>query len=341
MECLPRGSRVAILRLRSLGDCVLTTPALDILKRYRRDLHLAIFVENRFREIFEGNPDLAEIHSPELGRLRRFRPQLCLNFHGGARSAWMTELSGARYRAGFGHYRQQFVYNVHIPRAQEILRVDRKVHTAEHLASAIFYLGAPAGEIPRAKLIPGGAAPPAPGPRSAVIHAAPYSVPLFHQSHPYALPGGADSRPAARNAAAGHAGRPGHHAVAATPEKTWAPDNFLAIAGHLAQSGLSPVFIGAAGDDLAPFRAYPTLQTSLSEIKSLLAQAALFVGNDSGPAHMAAAFGVPSVVIFGPSDPAIWGPWRTMGEVVAADGGIAGVTVPQVLGALQRLRVPA
>ena len=61
LECVPRGSRVAILRLRSLGDCVLTTPALDILKRYRADLHLAIFVENRFREIFEGNPDLAEI----------------------------------------------------------------------------------------------------------------------------------------------------------------------------------------------------------------------------------------------------------------------------------------
>ena len=300
MECLPRGSRVAILRLRSLGDCVLTTPALDILKRCRRDLQLAIFVENRFREIFEGNPDLAEIHPPELARLRRFRPQLCLNFHGGARSAWMTELSGAHYRAGFGHYRQQFVYNVHIPRAQEILRVDRKVHTAEHLASAIFFLGAPVGEIPRGKLIPRGAALPAPGPRAAVIHA-----------------------------------------VAATPEKTWAPDNFLAIASHLAQSGLSPVFIGAAGDDLAPFRAYPTLQTSLSEIKSLLARAALFVGNDSGPAHMAAAFGVPSVVIFGPSDPAIWGPWRTTGEVAAADGGVAGVTVPQVLGALQRLRVPA
>ena len=56
---------------------------------------------------------------------------------------------------------------------------------------------------------------------------------------------------------------------------------------------------------------------------------------------MAAAFGVPSVVIFGPSDPAIWGPWRTAGEVVAAPGGIGDVTVAQVLGALQRLRVPA
>ena len=308
MECLPRGSRIAILRLRSLGDCVLTTPALDILKRYRPDLRLAIFVENRFREIFEGNPDLAEIHPPELAWLRRFRPQLCLNLHGGTRSAWMTELSGARYRAGFGHYRQQFVYNVPIPRAQAILHVDRTVHTAEHLASAIFFLGAPVGEIPRAKLVPGGGAPPTPEPAYAVIHA-----------------------------------------VAATPEKTWAAEHFLAIAAHLAQSGLSPVFIGAGDDDLAPFRQFRTLQSSLSEIKRQLASAALFVGNDSGPAHMAAAFGLPSVVIFGPSDPAIWGPWRTTGEVVAASGGgagggsgdIADVTVAQVLGALQRLRVPA
>ena len=261
---------------------------------------LAVFVENRFREIFEGNPDLAELHPPELAGLRRFRPQLCLNLHGGTRSAWMTELSGARYRAGFGHYRQQFVYNVNIPRAQETLRVDRKVHTAEHLASAVFFLGAPICEIPRAKLVPAGPAPTAADPAYAVIHA-----------------------------------------VAATPEKTWASAHFLAVAAHLAQSGLSPVFIGGSGDDLTPFRPYTTLKSSLSEIKSLLASAALFVGNDSGPAHMAAAFGLPSVVVFGPSDPIIWGPWRTAGEVVAAPGGIGDVTVAQVLDALQRLRVPA
>jgi ADP-heptose:LPS heptosyltransferase len=303
LECLPRDSRVAIVRLRSLGDCVLTTPALDILKRFRPDLRLAVFVEDRFREIFEGNPDLAEIHAPELSALRHFRPQLCLNFHGGTRSAWMTELSGARYRAGFGHYRQQFVYNVPIPRAQEILRLDRIVHTAEHLASAIFFLGAPISEIPRAKLFPPSPAPPALEPKTAIIHA-----------------------------------------VAATPEKTWSPANFLAVADNLAQSGPSPIFIGGPGDDLTPFRRYPTIQTSLSGVKSLLASASLFVGNDSGPAHMAAAFGLPSVVIFGPSDPAIWGPWRTTGEAVAAPGGgstgIGDVTVPQVLGALQRLRVP-
>ena len=108
------------------------------------------------------------------------------------------------------------------------------------------------------------------------------------------------------------------------------------MAAHLVDSGISPVFIGSPEDDLTPFRQYRTLQASLSDLKSLLATATLFVGNDSGPAHMAAAFGVPSVVLFGPSDPAIWGPWRTTGEVVAMDSGVA-----PVLGALQRLRVPA
>jgi ADP-heptose:LPS heptosyltransferase len=131
------------------------------------------------------------------------------------------------------------------------------------------------------------------------------------------------------------------HAIAATPEKTWDPANFVAVAEYLTHSGMDPIFIGAPGDDLTPFGQYPTLQSSLSEVKSRLAGAALFIGNDSGPAHMAAAYGLPSVVIFGPSDPAIWGPWRTAGEVVAAHGPIADVAVAQVLSALQRLRVPA
>ena len=65
------------------------------------------------------------------------------------------------------------------------------------------------------------------------------------------------------------------------------------------------------------------------------------MGNDSGPAHMAAAFGMPVVVIFGESDPAIWGPWKTAGEVVTAPSGISGVTTSQVLDALARLRVHA
>lgn len=316
LACLPRGSRVAILRLRSLGDCVLTTPALDILKRCRGDLRVAVVVEERFRAIFEDNPDVDEIMLPELAALRKWNPRLCLNLHGGSRSAWMTAGSGARYRAGFGHYRHQLVYNVRIPRAQEILGAERTVHTAEHLASAMFYLGAPVTEIPRAKLICG------------------IGLLACRSDTPNALRGRQAGRPIPLFAVI--------HPVAATPGKTWRAEGFLTVAEYLQQSGLEPVFIGGAGDDLSPFNSYRTIAGApLSEIKTLLSTASLFVGNDSGPAHMAAAFGIPEVVIFGNSDPAIWGPWRTVSQVIAAPGGISRVGAPQVLDALQRLRVLA
>jgi len=114
------------------------------------------------------------------------------------------------------------------------------------------------------------------------------------------------------------------------------------VARHLQASPTDVVFIGARGDDFSPFQDFPTLSGApLEELKCRLASATVFVGNDSGPAHMAAAFGVPSVVVFGASDPAIWGPWRTPSEVVTAPGGIADITVDQVLGALARLRVAA
>lgn len=281
------------MRLRSLGDCVLTTPAIDLLRRFRPDLRLAIAVEDRFRAVFEGNSDIDEILAPSIAAVRDFRPDLCVNLHGGTRSAWITALSGARWRAGFGHYRAQLAYNVRIPRAQEILGAERKAHTAEHLASAMFYLGVPVSEIPRAKL---------------------NAAEIAGQSAPLCV----------------------IHAVAAAPEKTWPAAGFLDVAGHLKSAGIEPVFIGAASDDLGAFKAYRTVQAPLSSVKQLLAGASLFVGNDSGPAHMAAAFGLPVVVLFGTSDPGIWGPWRTAGEVLPV-----GASSADVIAALSRLRVAA
>jgi heptosyltransferase-3 len=299
LERLAPGSRVAVIRLRSLGDCVLTTPALDILKRSRPDLRVAVVVEDRFRAIFEGNPDIEKLLRPGLGELRAWRPELCLNLHGGTASARLAALSLARLRAGFGHYRGQIVYNVRIPRAQEILGEERTVHTAEHMASAMFYLGASRMEVPRAKLF--AAAAPA-GRSYAVIHP-----------------------------------------MASEPDKTWRADGFLHTARYLRETcDLDPVFIGGPGEDLSFFREYRTVAGApLGEIKSLLCGAALFVGNDSGPAHMAAAFGVPVVVVFGSSDARIWHPWRTASEVVEGGADIASVGERQVLDALERLRVPA
>jgi ADP-heptose:LPS heptosyltransferase len=294
-EVEPGGS-VAVVRLRSLGDSVLTTPALRILKRARPDVRVAVMVEDPFRAIFEDQPDTDVILPPRLDALRKLRAAVCLNLHGGSRSAWMTVASGARRRVGFGHYRMQWAYDLHVPRAQEILGEERTVHTAEHLASAMFWLGAPRCKIPRASL---------------GSHALPTSTSVA-VIHPFA----------------------------ATPAKTWPAEGFRAVAGHLEHSGMEVVVIGGADDDFTPFAAWRTMRGAiLGQVKDLLAGAALFVGNDSGPAHMAAAFGLPVLAIFGASNPAIWGPWRTQSRVVTAPDGIASVSVDQVLEALARLGV--
>ena len=218
--------------------------------------------------------------------------------HGGTRSLILTEFSAAPYTAGFAHFRCSWAYGLRIPRAQEILGVERTVHTAEHLASAVFYLGVPVAEIPRARLF----------------------APQVKPARPYAV----------------------LHPAASAPEKTWPPGGFLEVARSLRSTGLEPVFVGASGDVLRPFHEFRVLAGApLSEIKTLMRNATLFVGNDSGPAHMAAAFFLPLVVIFGASDPLVWAPWKANAQQIVAAGPIGSISPQQVLDSVERLGVKA
>ena len=297
---LTRATKILVVRLRSLGDCVLSTPAIHVLKQSRPIAEIAVVAEQEWHAVFEGNPDVSRILLPTFRSVWEFEPDVCIDYHGGNTAARLTFMSGAKYRAGFIHFKRRAAYNIRIPSAQWILHCSRAVHTAEHMASAMFHLGVPKGEVPRARL---------------------FAAPPVHPRAPYAV----------------------IHPVAATPEKTWTAAGFLRIAEYLRDHHrLDSVFIAGKDQDLSAFAGWETISGApLAEIKTLIAGASLFVGNDSGPAHIAAAFGVPPVVIFGPSDPVIWGPWITRGEIVQADGPIGSVTVEQVIGAVDRLRVLA
>ena len=167
----------------------------------------------------------------------------------------------------------------------------------------MYHLGVPFAPIPPARLFSGGA----PLPR--------------HLTSPYAV----------------------IHPVASQPEKTWPPAFFLEAAQHIKRSlGLEPVFISGPGEDLSPFQKWPTFTNiPLAQIKRLLQEATLFLGNDSGPAHMAAAFQLPTIVLFGPSDPVVWAPWRTHSEVLVSEGPIHNIAPQQVIVALEKMRVHA
>ena len=128
LDRVPQGGRIAIIRLRSLGDCVLTTPALAILQSARPDIETGVVVEERFSAVFEGNPAVSRILAPSYRAILKWRPTLTLNLHGGTRSQFLTAASLARLRAGFAHHKGAWLYNVKIPRAQQILGEERPVH---------------------------------------------------------------------------------------------------------------------------------------------------------------------------------------------------------------------
>lgn len=296
LDKLPSGAKVLIIRLRSLGDCVLTTPAIHILKQTRPDLRVAVMVEDRFADVFRGNPDIDAVLPPHAAAALVWNPKLTINLHGGGRSMWLTLASTARYRAGFGHFRNRNIYNLHIPRAQEILNVERTVHTAEHIASAMFWLGAKRMEIPRARL----------------------HVPVVPADKPYAV----------------------FHALASAANKSWPAERFIEVARGLQH--LEPIFIGGPGDDLSKFSEFRTqINPSLKDTLVLIQSASLFIGNDSGPAHIAAAFNIPLVVLFGESDPVIWAPWRAHAQTLAANGALDLIATADVLAAIEALGVAA
>ena len=133
------------------------------------------------------------------------------------------------------------------------------------------------------------------------------------------------------------------HPFASAPSKAWPADRFAALAVWLRDERKIPVtIVGADTDDFTPFRSFDILRgASLDILKRTLQSATLFIGNDSGPAHMAAAFGLPATVLFGSSDPVIWAPWRTQSEIIASPGGLAAVPLEQVRQSVARLEARA
>ena len=139
---LPAGARILILRLRSIGDIILLTPTLRLLKEWRPDLRISVMVESRFRDLLQGNPAVEEILIPGEGsgarnllsrlavirELRRRGFSLCVNLHGGPTSRLFARWSAAPWRVGFAHYRGASLYNILVPDARTILNQAVSAH---------------------------------------------------------------------------------------------------------------------------------------------------------------------------------------------------------------------
>src|SRR6185437_10055787 len=83
------------------------------------------------------------------------------------------------------------------------------------------------------------------------------------------------------------------HPFASAPDKVWPAERFCELARYLELWNVEPIFLAGEQDNTTLFESHRIFKAPLSDVKALLSGASLFIGNDSGPAHMAAAFGLP------------------------------------------------
>jgi predicted lipopolysaccharide heptosyltransferase III len=313
---------ILLVRLRLIGDVVFTTPAIRAIRRHYPAARIAYIVEEEAAEVVRGNPHLDEVivarspHAPGrlradlalIRRLRRDRYDLAIDFHGGPRSSLLTWASGARRRIGYEVAGRSWMYTTRVARPRAL----RPRHSVEGQWDVLTPLGIappdrdrdptempedPAATVAVATRL--GAAGIAPRHALIVVHVSAGN--LFRRW------------PAASFAEliAGIAARDANRRV-------------LVISGP-SDAGAAASIAEAARAHLPPATRSAVVQCGafgVAELRALMGRAALFVGGDSGPMHIAATTGVPIVGLYGPTLPVRSQPWRPASFLsAAADAG--------------------
>lgn len=132
------------------------------------------------------------------------------------------------------------------------------------------------------------------------------------------------------------------HPGSGSPRKNWPPERFRALGEALSPARPWLAGLGPAESDLdfGPAAACVAARDlPLTALAALLADAGLYVGNDSGITHLAAAVGVPTLALFGPSDPGTWAPTGPAVRVLRSPSGrMDALELDVVLAAAEELR---
>ncbi len=294
--------KVLLMRLRSIGDTVLATPSLFALKRFLPNAQIDILVEDWVAPVLEAHPNIDNIITLERGKLslraklarqlRAARYDVVYNLHGGTTATLITRATGATHRVGYKTYQYAHLHNHQSP-PSSTLWSQEKTHSVEQQLALLGWTGVPVTDRPPTQL---GFSNDSLLVVSALLNSAGLYDKKFALIHP----------------------------AAAFATKQWAAENFARVVEFLADAGIASVAIAGPGETevlnklLGSTSArVVTFDLTLPQVSALASRASLFVGNDSGIAHIAAAVGTRVVVIFGSSNRAHWRPWtRGAAEVV-------------------------
>jgi len=294
---------ILIVKLSSIGDVIHALPVATALRRRFPKARISWLVSQKAREIVAGHPHLdqvfvvgktfeaGEIAVPTINHpfqvakiLRASGFDIALDMQGLLRSSLFSFLSGAKIRIGYRSIREAafLFYNVRtLPPVRD-----------QHIVNG--YL------------------------RFAALLDAPIEPVEFH------IATNEEHETSVASIMAENGILPGDKMIALSPgsswrAKTWPPDRMGKVAEYIAtKHGYLPVMIGGKTDIKRSQLAISnckaqiidlTGKLSIKELTVFLKKCHAWVGNDSGPTHLAAALAVPVVAIYGPTDPLLLGPY--------------------------------
>ena len=293
---------VIAIRLRALGDVVLATPAFASLAQGHPDSALHVVTEARFAPLLSGLPFVTRVWPLErtsastwrtLRALRALRPKLAVDFFGNARSALLARGSGASRVWGYDVRGRRLLYDANVPRETRLPADRREQASAVHVRLARAAGGA---EVALSPLL---------------------AVPDAARGEADGLLRFAGVREPARCVGLVAAGSWG--------TKMWPLSHSATLARQLLASGREVLVIAGPGEDALTARLVALAHgvrvlppCGVAALAAVIERLGAVVGTDSGPRHLAAAFGVPSFAWFGPTHPDTWNPpgdrhgfWRT------------------------------
>ena len=149
------------MRLRSIGDTVLTTPSLIALRRFLPEAQIDILLEDWVAPVLEGFREVDNILTfsrkskksrvETLIKLRRAKYDVVFNLHGGTTSTFFVRAAGAKHRVGFSHYRYAFLYNHLLSSSIDFWHTE-KIHSAEQHLALLGFAGVPVSDKPKSRL---------------------------------------------------------------------------------------------------------------------------------------------------------------------------------------------
>ncbi|MBN1884607.1 MAG: glycosyltransferase family 9 protein [Candidatus Krumholzibacteriota bacterium] len=336
--------RILVVRLKAMGDIALSLPIVWALRERFPRARIDYLVGARYAGALDGDTGLDEVIPLEgaaprqarlAARLRRRRYDVAIDLLSSPRSAVLTLLSGAHLRIGMDVGRHNWCFHRVLPRA--LLDGHGAIVRQYTLESNREY----------ARMIGLGDPGPGPDPRGWRSGLAP-GFPAAETERAWAgeWTGSLGER----------AGRlcgivPGATYV----EKSWPVERFVELAGRIpGELGLVPLVFWGPGEEAvagqvaaASPAALMAPPASIPRLGAIVGRCRVVVGIDSGPKHLAVLQGVPTVTLFGPTDPRVWDPMtgrhRVLGGPERGRGGgkqpaarrIDEIAVDEVIGELR------